>query len=146
MAAYAEESAEEARERARVHQENCTECRFVSDGDSILSFYARDHRDKTYVEPFFLDNFYMSGWVGHLPFYLFWCEKCDNLCVDYPHGHVLFLVYSCCGDRLQISDPEIYEKLDMPRPPTEWEAFVALFKYLWRTRNNGGAKSLDLHS
>ncbi len=29
-----------------------------------------------------------EGWVGKLPFYIFWCPRCDNFSYDYMHGFI----------------------------------------------------------
>jgi len=29
-----------------------------------------------------------EGWSGKLPFYVFWCDQCENFSYDYPHGYI----------------------------------------------------------
>lgn len=36
-----------------------------------------------------------EGWLGELPFYIFWCESCGNYAKDYPHGHIEFQYLKC---------------------------------------------------
>lgn len=40
-----------------------------------------------------------DGWLGPLPFYLFWCGECEHYAKDYPHGHIekRYLICSYCG-------------------------------------------------
>jgi len=40
-----------------------------------------------------------EGWLGELPFYIFWCHECDHCAKDYPHGDIThqYLVCSFCG-------------------------------------------------
>ena len=28
-----------------------------------------------------------EGWTGDLPFYIFWCGRCENFSYDYAHGY-----------------------------------------------------------
>ncbi len=43
-----------------------------------------------------------EGWSGKLPFYIFWCPRCENYAYDYPHGHIERQSLNChrCGDRV----------------------------------------------
>ena len=43
-----------------------------------------------------------EGWLSELPFYIFWCGKCENFSYDYPHGHLerRYLFCHCCGARI----------------------------------------------
>ena len=49
-----------------------------------------------------------EGWVGFLPFYLFWCSQCDHYGKSYLQGYRRSLVCPHCtprfarGEKLQI--------------------------------------------
>lgn len=40
-----------------------------------------------------------EGWTGKLPFYFFWCGKCECFTKDYPHGFARQQYLNCanCG-------------------------------------------------
>ena len=41
-----------------------------------------------------------ENWSGKLPFYIFWCEDCENFAYDYPHGYieVQYLICHRCNN------------------------------------------------
>lgn len=43
-----------------------------------------------------------EGWTGKLPFYIFWCPRCDDFAYDYPHGFIENQYLSChqCMERV----------------------------------------------
>lgn len=43
-----------------------------------------------------------EGWLGKLPFYVFWCPACENFGYDYPHGHIETQYLNChrCDERV----------------------------------------------
>ncbi len=40
-----------------------------------------------------------EGWLGKLPFYIFWCPSCENFAYDYAHGYIENQHLNChrCG-------------------------------------------------
>lgn len=59
----------------------------------------------------------MSGWTGHSGFYLFRCESCGEVCIDYPHGYtdfgLMFLRCDHCRETLTLEVTEersVYER------------------------------------
>jgi hypothetical protein len=136
-------SAEESKEIIRIHRKTCTQCTFAPDSGSILAFYTREQREAAYSRNVFVGYYYMKNWRSHLPFYIFWCNMCDKFTVDYPHGNELYFAYSCCGDKIEITDPDIYKKMEMTRPPTNWRTWWMFIKYLW---SNRGLRKSDWHS
>jgi len=45
----------------------------------------------------FLGNGRRDGWRGELPFYLFWCKRCEKFSVDYKHWFNPFVTCQSCG-------------------------------------------------
>lgn len=52
------------------------------------------------------------GWLGKLPFYLFFCFSCGEVAKDYPHGYTNYLLCPHCGarDKLKPKDMHISEE------------------------------------
>ena len=75
----------------RLHKNSgCTQCSFVTDIETFLLYtVSRDLKDNftNRRRPHFLGFYTMPGWVGHSGFYLFMCNDCCAVRVDYPHGY-----------------------------------------------------------
>lgn len=99
----------------------CSECSFVQDAETIRTFLVtRDDKKMATKKPRFIGKFTMSGWTGHSGFYLFKCEECGNVCVDYPHGYTSFgLMYLRCNYCKELLTLEVKEE----RPLYERENF-----------------------
>ncbi len=83
---------------------HCDECLVVESTRDILLYNTnRELKEKVTSNPELCGKFTQPGWSGHSCFYVFKCENCSTVCVDYPHGYtqfgLLFLRCSnCCGD------------------------------------------------
>ena len=91
-----------------LHQDSgCKECDFASNLDTIfLHLIPRDLREQATKKPTFVGLFHMPGWTGHSGFYLFKCQSCNAVDVDYPHGYTnggcLYLRCNLCRYQLII--------------------------------------------
>ncbi len=107
----------------------CTDCNFVQDKETLFTFLVpRDLKHKATNKPLFVEKFTMPGWTGHSGFYLFRCESCGHISVDYPHGYTGFgLMYLRCDNcqeklPLEVSEERaIYERENVhtPKPSRE---------------------------
>lgn len=101
----------------RMHY--CSFCNFSPSKKSIFIYHVNNRmREKAIKEkyPQFVGRFSLSGWPGHAPFYIFWCEKCLETAIDYPHGFPesrLYMNCQNCNERMTVNPDEvgeIYEK------------------------------------
>lgn len=69
-------------------------------------------------EKIYLGDEQREGWTGKLPFYLFWCGRCEKYAKDYPHGYIerQYLICSHCG--------EIYNFVPW------WVAWVSFWQFI----------------
>lgn len=116
------------------HTTGCKQCSFVSDAEALLVFsVTRERRASANHDPAFVGMFTMPKWSGHSGFYLFKCQSCGNVCVDYPHGYTgAGYLYLRCGNcRYQIvltsEHKNIYEREKMVVPPSPWRMLWTLF-------------------
>jgi len=87
---------EEYRRKNPYHKDiGCTECSFVQDKETLLLWViSREAKEKATSKPSFIGKFTMPDWTGHNNFYIFKCERCNRVSVDYRYGASL----SCgCG-------------------------------------------------
>jgi hypothetical protein len=77
----------------------CAECSFVQDKETLLTFIiSRELKEQAGSIPKFVGKFSMPGWVGHSSFYVFRCQECKSITVDYPHGYRGDCMFVRCGD------------------------------------------------
>lgn len=90
----------------------CNDCTFVQDKNTLFIFLVpRDLKDKAINKPLFFGKFTMTGWTGHSGFYLFRCDLCGQVSVDYPHGYVDFgLIFLRCDHCREIFPLEVTEE------------------------------------
>lgn len=43
---------------------------------------------RTFRKKLYLRHKQLEGWKGELPFYIFWCDACEQFAIDYPHGFI----------------------------------------------------------
>ena len=81
----------------KKHQDSgCTKCKFVQSLMALLAYEIPTRLiERAKKKPLFVGKFHMPGWVGHADFYLFKCEYCGNVCVDYLHGGDQLLCPNC---------------------------------------------------
>ena len=116
----------------------CKECTFASNIEELLVFNVpKEMRDKANHRPEFIGKFTMPGWTGHSGFYLFKCEVCQEICVDYPHGYrgngCLYLRCGQCGYEIVLTPRkygDVYKRDNVVPPPTFWK----MIKTLWALR------------
>ena len=109
----------------------CKECKFVADKQSLLLYFVtRELRDSATKEPKFVGKFTMPDWTGHSGFYVFRCQECESVCVDYPHGYNQHgRIYLRCNDnscrQTLVLEPrkarDIYEREKVVAPPERKE-------------------------
>ena len=123
---------EEYRRKNPYHRDvRCTECNFVQDKETLLLWViSREAKEKATTEPSFIGKFTMPDWTGHSAFYLFRCEYCDSVIVDYPHGYsnggCIYLRCDLCREKLvphPIKDRDIYlrDNVHIPVQPSRKE-------------------------
>jgi hypothetical protein len=117
----------------RAHPEHknsgCKECSFVQDKETLLLWViSRETKEKATTKPFFVGKFTMPDWIGHSGFYLFKCQSCGHVSVDYPHGYthcgLMFLRCDNCKKQFPLEVTEekaIYERehVYIPKPTIE---------------------------
>lgn len=107
----------------------CSDCTFVQDKETLFIFLVpRDLKEKATNRPLFFGKFTMTGWIGHSGFYLFRCESCKQVSIDYPHGYtdhgLMFLRCDGCKENFPlevIKERTIYERenVHIPKPTRE---------------------------
>ena len=124
----------------------CSECSFVADAETLFTFIVtREQKAAANKKPKFVGFFTMSEWVGHSGFYLFKCEECGNVCVDYPHGYtnfgLMYLRCSYCKTLLILEVKEerpLYERENFHIPPETLEERQAeLYKTIVGVKERG---------
>ena len=114
---------------------DCKECTFVSDAEALLTYnVGREQRASANHRPLFVGMFTMPRWSGHSGFYLFKCQSCGNICVDYPQGYTgsghIYLRCDYCQYQIVLTPREhggIYEREKVVAPASPWRGLWALF-------------------
>lgn len=116
---------------------HCPDCTFVTDFDPP-SFPNTVQKlvKKAGKKPKFCGLFTMPGWSGHNGFYVFRCQECRQLSIDYPHGYtgdglrsgLLYLRCGICDYQSLIYDKKIYAFQGISAPPSLWKIFKRLLK------------------
>lgn len=93
----------------------CSGCTFVQDKETLFIFLVpRDLKEKATNKPLFFGKFTMMGWIGHSGFYLFRCELCNQVSIDYPHGYTDYgLIFLCCDYCKEKLPLEVTEELEI---------------------------------
>lgn len=89
-----------------------------------------------------LGRFTLPHWNGHLMWYLFQCPCCGEQCVDYLHGHQLYLRCNECDVRWQVSQDRFYREAGLPKPSSVWRQFLEAWRLRRRYRKLRGQLSL----
>ncbi len=117
----------------------CTECSFVDNANTLFVYrIPRELKDRASAEPVYVGKFTMPGWVGHSSFYIFKCEGCRRVLVDYPHGYSAGCLYVVCDDCRSkfIFHPrknrDVYERDNIHIPPNF--NLIELVRLLIRSR------------
>ncbi len=113
---------EEYRRENPYHKDvGCTECSFVQDKETLLTFLIpRELKAKATNMPLLVGKFTMPEWTGHNNFYIFRCKRCDCVSVDYPHGYGADL-WCHCGWGVFLKWREKRKILKMEFPNIELE-------------------------
>ena len=114
----------------------CSDCTFVVDPSNLLLYFvSRKMRASAGKKPVFVGKFTMPDWVGHSGFYLFKCQDCGNVCIDYPHGYrdngcLYIKCYRCQLEVILTPGKyrEVYQRENVVAPPTFWEEVKGLWK------------------
>ena len=119
-------SEDELRERVLKHSRECKECTFVANAECIVvtkeqiekctltsieimkSIFKSTVFEDKIVE---LGYFSLSGWSGHLMFYLFYCTDCNHISFDYIHGLGGYLTCQNqeCGINIQLKGKRFFK-------------------------------------
>lgn len=56
----------------------------------VLPYVSRwdQYRIKNMGVKFYVGEEQRQGWSGKLPFYVFWCDQCEDFSYGYPHSYV----------------------------------------------------------
>lgn len=98
-------------------------------------------------KPVFVGKFTMPNWVGHSGFYLFKCQKCESVNVDYPPGYTAYgLLYLQCDNCkemlvLEVTDErDLYEREEVHIPLSTFEKREKELKNMIADIENQGVK------
>ena len=67
----------------------CKKCTFAQSKDKILEAWIGVPKN------YYLGQFTMPGFTGHLPFFVFKCDNCSEFFADYPHGGGYVICTEC---------------------------------------------------
>ena len=118
--------------------DTCGECQFVADPSCI--FVSKEQEQRAAItfrkilamgwvfreqEDYIVEigRFTLPRWNGHLMWYLFQCPSCGERCVDYMHGHHLYLRCDECQIRWEVAQDRFYQEAGRPKPPSAWKQF-----------------------
>ncbi len=120
-----------------TERHQCAECSFVESKDQILTYnVSKENKKRANLKPMFVGFFTMEGYAGHCAFYIFRCQQCGCLSLDYPHGFTeggcLYLKCYDCQYRLVLYAKkrygQIYEREGMPKPLSFWGTIKNIYR------------------
>lgn len=120
-----------------TERHQCPECSFVESKEQILTYnVSKENKKRAGLKPMFVGFFMMEGYTGHCAFYIFKCQHCGGLNVDYPHGYTdggyLYLQCCDCQGYLVLDSKrkygKIYEREGMSKPLSFFQVLKGIYQ------------------